>query len=435
MQVLVWFICVMLAFTAGYFVNSWPKQTQVCNTHARERPPAKITAEQDENVAANINKSEPNLSKIQTQNKNQTLPISELAGHLSSLISSSSDPTVLSFSQTASVYTFVANLPESQLLGLLQYFSSTNFNHNSTEFSALFSRYAELNPTKAIDFALTEIDDESTKTGYLATGLDALGMQDPIAAYDYFLQLNHALPSQTSHNQQMPTGGLVTTFAGLAKLDMALAIDKLNELNQLGYRLSTLVWGLTQALESKHDFVDLLTLTKAIDDHEVEESIIQEWARKSPEEVGAWLVEDYSGNRYDELKSRFISSWSYQDREKSGDWLIAHTAQDKLDDDVVNFMRSWSWHSPEAAMEWFKQQPEKVHNQRNFGEFINSVAVSQPQFAAKYLGFVDSKTKQADISRSIYRGLKRRSTSQATAFLEQSPLKNDILELEAESSR
>ncbi|WP_147318231.1 hypothetical protein [Salinimonas sediminis] len=227
----------------------------------------------------------------------------------------------------------------------------------------------------------------------------------------------------------------MTTFAGLAKLDMALAIDKLNELNQLGYRLSTLVWGLTQALESKHDFVDLLTLTKAIDDHEVEESIIQEWARKSPEEVGAWLVEDYSGNRYDELKSKFINNWSYQDREKSGDWLTAHTTQDKLDDDVVNFMRSWSWHSPEAAMEWFKQQPEKVHNQRNFGEFINSVAVSQPQFAAKYLGFVDSKTKQADISRSIYRGLKRRSTSLATAFLEQSPLKNDILELEAESSR
>lgn len=226
------------------------------------------------------------------------------------------------------------------------------------------------------------------------------------------------------------TGSLMPIFSSLAKQDLSLAIDKLYELNKLGHKLMLPMWGLTQNLESKQEFVDLLTLTKSLDNHEIEEGIISNWTRHNPEEVGAWLLEDYDGERLEQLKDNFILTWASNDREKSGNWLIDNTAPDKVQRKVVNFLRSWAWDEPKAAMQWFSKQPNAIYNQKTFAEFINDAASSNPQFAMNYMSYLDSKKDQQRLSETIYQGLKRRSTQQAKDFLEQSPFKDEILEFD-----
>lgn len=434
MKQIVWFISIALAFAAGYFTHTLRPLSQIADSQLRERN--SIIAESTDGegfTEASSSGLEPISSEVVATNTDKKLSTKTLTKQLNAI--TTGDPMGLSFSDFAALYQFIAELTELEVLALIREYSSQNIEKNNTAFSALFSRYVEINPTEAIDFVLNELDDENIKKAFLTMGITALSKQDPLAAYDYFLKLNEAGLNKSMSDQHMLSSSLLGTFAGLAKQDMALALDKLYELNQLGFQIYMPMHGITKELESKQEFLDLLNLTQSFDDHEIEEAIIRQWTSKNPEQVGAWLIEEYTGDRYEEIKSRFVRSWSYQDREKSGDWLIAHSAPEKLRGDVEDFMRSWGWEEPEAAMQWFMKQPKNVYNQRNFGDFLKNIAMSQPKFAIKYLSLVDNEKTQSSISYSIYYGLKSKSTSQADAFLEESSFKDDILELAAKINR
>lgn len=340
---------------------------------------------------------------------------------------------MLLFSDIANLYIFIANLSKSDITGLLRNLSVENAQTNATALNILFSRYAEMNPLAAIEFAVTQVPNTSNKTAFLTVGLVSLAKQDPLAAYDNYLQISNTLPNQSSRDNYVLKGTLMTIFSSLAEQDMPLAIDKLRQMSQSSGQVLMPVYGITQALETQQDYTDLLTLTSKIDNHEIEQHIIAQWqwTRQNPEQVGEWLLNTYSDNRFDELKSSFISAWSQQNRNKCGDWLVAHSAPDKVAEDVVNFLRAWSWDNPEAAMTWLEQQPTNVYNQNVFSQFLGDVAFSQPQFTARYLNFVDSEKQRSAIAFRIYQGLKRKSTSQAAEFLNQSDFKDDILSYEA----
>jgi hypothetical protein len=190
-------------------------------------------------------------------------------------------------------------------------------------------------------------------------------------------------------------------------------------------------YGLTQALESKQEFIDLLTLTESIDNLDVERAIIGKWTQSAPEEVGAWLLEDYTGNRYDEIEERLILNWSRVDREQSAQWMLANSRPEKLSRNVASFVGSWGYENPTEALQWFNQQSADIYNQSSLSSFLGSVAYSHPEFAVNHLSLIESEKGRSSVAQSIYQGLKRNSVSKAEAFLEQSSFRDEILKLDA----
>jgi hypothetical protein len=330
----------------------------------------------------------------------------------------------------ANLYLFVGDLSEAQLIAIVQDLSSANIKENKAAFSILYSRYAEINPTAALDFAMTNIADQDLKNALLSTSLINLASQDPLAAYERFVSLTSSRQSTAGIKKMQLSGSLIATFSSLAKQDLSLAIDKLNEIIELGYSARMPVMGLTDHIDSKQDFVDLLVLTEALNNHVVEEGIIDKWASQNPEQVSDWLLEEYAGENLERLKDSFVRAWSYHDREGSGNWLVDNTASDKVGQKVVKFLDSWSWDNPEAAMQWFSKQPNAVYNQKTFSEFINDAAFLNPQFATKYMSYLDGEKPKEELAKRIYQGFKRNSTQQANDFLEQSPFKDEILEFD-----
>ena len=429
MKNLIWIVCVLLAFTAGYFVNHFSSETLSLDDQSQAPISAPKDATDNNNVVtSNTTALTPSTNTVESENDVRAPTTDEIAQQLKALIDS--NPMALTFSEMANFYSFVGELSEVQLLAVIQELSNTGVKENQSALMMLFSRYTEINAAAAIDFAKTEIGDERLQSAMLNISLISLAQQDPLASYDHFIRLTDAQQNIARASNMHLTGSLMPIFSSLAKQDLSLAIDKLYELNKLGHKLMLPMWGLTQNLESKQEFVDLLTLTKSLDNHEIEEGIISKWTRHNPEEVGAWLLEDYDGERLEQLKYNFIMTWASNDREKSGNWLIDNTAPDKVQRKVVNFLRSWAWDEPKAAMQWFSKQPNAIYNQRTFAEFIDNAAHSKPQFAMKYMSYLDSKKDQQRLSETIYQGLKRKSTQQAKDFLEQSPFKDEILEFD-----
>ena len=45
-------------------------------------------------------------------------------------------------------------------------------------------------------------------------------------------------------------------------------------------------------------------------------------------------------------------------------------------------------------MQWFTKQPDAIYNQKTFADFVNDAAYRQPQFAMKYMSYLDSEKDQ-----------------------------------------
>ena len=429
MKNLGWCIAILLAFSAGYFTSSYSSKKPLADEQAKGVEVEGVEAINNQ-PASFLNTTEQTSFNNASEHKytEKTPTIKALAQQLKAI--TGDDPASLTFSGKARLYGFIGDLSEVELRALVETLTSTNIKENTATLSLLFRRYSEINPTAALEYAKSGMEGSELRDSFVELSLSNLGKQNPLAAYNQFLSIAGTHQSNGGIRQRMLQGSLFHTFSALAKQDMALAIDKLSELNELGYKVEMSVWGLAENLASKQDFVDLLTLTETIDNNAVAEGIIDKWAQKKPEEAGAWLLESYTGDRADQLKDRFVQAWANHDKEKSGNWLVENTAPEQINKKVVNHLRNWGWENPEAAMQWFAKQPSAVYNQNTFGEFINNIAYINPKFAVKYMHYLDSEAQQQRLSSIIYGSLKDTNPQQAKAFLTQSPYKNEILEFE-----
>jgi hypothetical protein len=432
----IWLITFTLAFIAGFFTSKVFEKKQISYPLASKQN-VTPTNQKEKQVSIYVsgNKKTPTVESEQnsTSGASTQLSLVALTEELESYANNGAGG--LAFSELSRLYLIVGNLPDDQVLELMRTFFIDNIEDDSSIFSVLFSKYIEANSEAALDFVSDEITDTNLRSRYLGQVVDSIAKTDPIAAYEYVLQDIDAKDGLTDRNQIAMTSSLYSVFESLAKRDRLLAIDKLNELSQLGHSITIPALGLTQALESKQEFINFLTMTKSIDNHEIERAAIGKWTRSNPEEVGAWLIRDYTGNRYDEIEERLIQNWSYIDREKSADWMITNSRPEKLSKNLANFVGNWGYDNPTEAMQWFKQQSVEIYNQNTLSDFLGSVAYSHPQFAVNHLRSIEGEKGRSRVAQSIYQGFKRNSSSKAEAFLEQSPFREEILKLDASINR
>lgn len=430
-QMAVWCLVLILTFFAGFFAHLLFEKNSVSDSQYMKQGLISPQVQNTENI--NIIKKDKDFWNANKQSDvssftNAEFSYEAIATELEMFVKSTRGN--MTFSEISRLYALVGEVSEDKLLGLLQKFSIDSLENDNAAFSVLFNKYAEHAPSEAINFILTEISDKSAQGVYIGSVLKSMAKETPLLAYEHFLNYSSSSANASNRKQAILDGSLVSIFQNMAEYDNALAIDKLIELNQQGYDVDIAILGLTNAFESQLDFTSLLVQLQVENNDALENSVIYQWTRNNPEQIGAWLTEEYSGNRYNEIHQELIESWSNVDPKSAADWAVAHSQPDQLKGNINSIMRNWGYDNPDEAVEWFVLQPAEVYNQNTFTEFLKSVVYREPQFASRYLHYIDDEQNRSLISQQIYQGFKRTNTAQAKAFLEQSPFRDDILEVD-----
>ena len=417
----------LLAFSAGFIVSQQLSTRELPTEKQKVQDSDKLDVADTHSVNSDINSEIANtVRKSDELNSPVSHPLSDIAEQIKIL--TYDGPQSLTFSNLAQLYSLAAELSEFALLELMKEYFNTESEQDNTAFMLLFGRYAELNPKEALDFVTNEVIDDTIGMFAQSSALYHLAKQDPIAAFNYFEQNSKAINSRGGR----PFLGVpANIFSELATKNMSLAIDKLQRLNDQGYDLFTAIGGITQTIDSKQEFIDLLAMTKSIESFEVESEIISNWTAQNPEQVANWLTTEYHGDRHAELKNKVFQRWFRTDKIESANWMLANASPDRLHKDVNSIVSRWGIDNPESALKWFSQQPIEIYNQTTFASFLKTTAHMHPRFTAANIHHVQNERERSHIASSVYSSLKNKNVSEAQAFLDQSPFKDEILKFEA----
>lgn len=222
MKSLIWVISILVAFAAGYFSNALLLSGHATGSDAQTLTSETLAVKQSANTNTNANtNSSPNQnlevaqsrdelsrpSEVKTYSLNKSTTTAALVDELNSMQAFSKLPK--SFAELGELLSFIGDLSELQINQLIHTFSSDNDQVDSTAFSLLFSRYAEMNPDAAFYFAMTEIKEENLQTHYLSSAVSMISKQDPLAGFDYILQVSEQKGALTWQQKSLFGHGLV----------------------------------------------------------------------------------------------------------------------------------------------------------------------------------------------------------------------------------
>lgn len=101
-----------------------------------------------------------------------------------------------------------------------------------------------------------------------------------------------------------------------------------------------------------------------------------------------------------------------------------------MKDSVQNIIQSWGFSDPESSFNWLSKQSPAIYNQESVHTFFQYTAYSHPEFVDQRLDMLESRQERTNIARQVYQSIKRKSIERAEAYLEQSPYKEGIKQLE-----
>ncbi|MBT1452369.1 hypothetical protein KJ365_15915 [Glaciecola sp. XM2] len=419
-------ISIGIAFYAGFYthkniaVKGEPEMFLVDKTPTDIQKPSLNTAESVEPIQLNMPSRSDNNAEQEPALSTQAL-FEKVQGYIDV------SPEQMSFSELVAFYNLVDDLSEDDLLSLLDIYMARDLESDSLAITTMFNKYLELNQRAALDFAAYEVANQEMQMRLVGVALMAMAKDNAVAALDYIQQFENSNWS-SDKAQSFHSIFLGLTLNELAKQNLPLAADKLKQFEQSGRDIMSLVGGIARSLTDKQQFADFLFMTENIDNKQVADTIIRTWTHSNAEEASDWLVNQYQGDRSEELRETLISSWAFRDAKSAANWVLATSTRDNLTAEVKDLVRAWSYDDPEEALDWFSRQDEAIYNQGSFKEFITGASYNHPDFAAKYLSYLSDDASKASVSVRIYNSFKRQSDSKAQAFLDSSPYKDKIIE-------
>lgn len=334
--------------------------------------------------------------------------------------------SAMNMSKLAKAYNLVQQLDKSQLLNAMYRLDPNTTDPKQMKLLSLFlSRYAELEPTEAIAYVDRNISASTTKRYGHSTVLTAWAETDPTAALEWYK--NNA--SAELMNQR--NSGLFGIFDGLARQDVNLAMDNLEQFSDSPKAMSSAVSGLAYSLSSEQDFTRLLDKTKDLDNNRLTQSVVSMWARKDPEQALTWVSNVEDDKQQNELEQRLFRTWLYADADVAADRYMARADSTNMQSRAQFVAKSLSYASPEKAMNWINQQPE-IDAQPLLEKLVQRSTYRNPDFAAKHLELLQDKKDVIAKSVSIYMSFERSSQNKAENFLAASDYKSEVAEAIAE---
>ena len=370
-----WAASVGVAFYAGT-LNTSPS-LNVNQTESNSSKEHLNSVRSDKSLISVKDKAQNQL-RISTSRKIKK-PLSSIVAELQSLAEDSSIGSTYSDIYFES-YTLVKDLNEEELAEALGLMDLESLNHsNMKPLLLLLNKYAEYNPQNAIAFHESNISSQQLKDSALNTIISQWSKNDPDSAYDWFIK--NSEEDSNNGTAYSSSWSWYHIFQGLAKNDLATTIEKLEEVENLGYKDRYASMGLSSALKTKEEFVDFFKQTKNLDNKKLKEDALRNWVRQDPNEAVTWL-DTLEKDHRKKYEGQVLSGWMRNNPVDAADWYFKVSENKQKATDTA--ARHWTWKNPQAAMEWVESQ-QGINTADSVKKVIEAAVYQNPDFVIKNL--------------------------------------------------
>lgn len=381
------------------------------------------------NIALNPVTSKPNAeikklaaganSNIDLSDKDNKLPIEEIVHKLNSL------RDVTSMISYAESYLLVKDLSEGDLLQALTLsIDNVNDSNVSSSLFLLIELYAKVNPHGAMLFIDENIESPDAKAMSLNSIYSIWSINDPHAAFDWH-QSNHVYDKLEGYTNlaYLELSGI---FQQLAKLDLDDALSKYSSYPEGDIRAKKALEGISRSLTSKDEYLRLLEETSILTNQDLKDSVIRQWAYKSPEEVAQWLLSADDIQDKAQYERVVLFSWFGKNPVEAASWYMEGAEEDKKYAVAEKVIHHWVGANPDAALNWVKNQHSMDVERLTKALLISATMSDRIDFSVDNLNLLSDDKDKIDVSVNIYRSLKRRSELYAVDFIESSPFRKQV---------
>ena len=294
-----------------------------------------------------------------------------------------------------------------------------NSEKNSRSLMMVLSRYAELAPTAAMDFTLSNITLSSQRSRAISIALNMVIKQDPQKAYDWFKVHEQDLDGVMSE------GSLIPIFNGLATENLSSAIHELDELSLNPKGASMAIIGIANTLSDSSEYQLLLNSVQSMNDNRLTTSALAAWGRAEPQDAAVWIESLENQEQSNRLANRLLSSWLRKEPDQAADWYMNTPNDMSRQKKAETVAQSMSYPNPEDALTWINKQTN-IDPATSYKSLLSTTAFSNPDFSIANLYLIENKEDKASVSYSIYSGLQQISQTKADAFLAESSVKDEL---------
>jgi len=316
---------------------------------------------------------------------------------------------------TAKAYHLVNSLSKQELnAALLQLQDTTNHADNFLLLSLLLSKNAEQDPQASMAYIEEHITSRQSKTALSMSIITIWSKKDALSAYDWFKSQD-----KSKRNSSMT---LMPIFTELTKQDFQSAVDKLIELPKNSKGKYSAVRGMSLAFTSSTEFIELMDKTSDLADNRLNDTVIYSWASQNPHEAIEWIDTIVDNKERTRLQARVLPTWIRSEPMEAANWYLGIAEPDEKQSYANKISTHLSRIDPETAFHWLEQQTE-IDQDKSTVNILNSSIYSDTDFVINNLHLVNNEKDLLKISSTLARTLERKNPKKATAFVEQSPLK------------
>lgn len=419
--IILWMISVILAFSIGFFTKPTDLNDLLNNNHSDDTP-----------TQIELDTPDRKVGKIQHENSeiSQTPSDKEIdvVAEIRSLLGNGQ---TRNFASIAKSYALVSDLKREEVIKALDKLKyGLSKSDGLVAFNLVISRYAELDPNGAINYIDNNIISIRAKQSVTTSVISIWSNNDPTSAYHWLLD-----NSEENDDGFAPLHGVnfVPVFSGLAKQDMDDAFSKLSELaDDRSVLMATM--GIAGALSTQEEFVSFYQKSKAMKTRNATDSLIMTWANRDPRETIDWLDTMEPGEEKTKLQKKVFETWIHSEPNDAADWYLASASEQSRQSSVEKIIDRWSYNSPRSALSWLDQQQD-IDTQKSTKKLLNKAAYGDTKFALDNLYRLETDEDKKSVSYSIYYNLKRKNKTEAANFLNSTPYKKYLVNMESKTSK
>jgi len=414
---ILWPISIGAAFFLGYSMNFTTKPDQNKKSQIIEQP--NLNDSEIQNKAIIQLKKTTKLEKI-----NAVVMVKPDLNNLLADLENLLDGNQFSFDMAsiAQAYMLIENLTEDELLTTLSLMNGKlNKANNGELLTLLLGRLATFDPLRTANFIEDNIVSPQAKMTAMMSVISSWIKDDPTSAYNWYIDPTNSFSSDSNFSSI----GFLAIFKGLASHDIDDAFTKLSELNYSATKIRMAAMGISQAIESKEDFIQFIQRSDELDDKSIKGSFISSWVLKNPLETVEWSESILDEAQQRKMQSTIFMNWTSTEPAKAADWFIGTANDSEKGSHATKIIDMWGRREPNAALAWLDQQAG-FDTQKSIAKLLNSSAYMNTKFTIDNLDRLTSDKAKTKISYRIYQALQRSSSTKAAEFLSSSPYQEEI---------
>ena len=401
-----WSVSVLAALFVGQAIKQ-PADYNYSDSVSNSKP--EMDTETKENTVEDFNQVQkeaaPKPSPVQTQKVPSMRPasINSLMADLENFYSKNQYHNFDNYQNLADTWEKLKTLDEEQLYELYEQMEEVNekgVNWNVARM--LFSRMGELDPGRAIAFAV------SKKQAYSVQGvLHNWSKDKPLEALTWITENKDSFSSSSRIDYY-------SLFNNVAKVDAEKALEGLKDFDIAKQRNA--LRGILNTLETNEDFLKVIGQFDGFEDKESKLSAaLFSWGQKSPKDAIAFAQTIESERQRKDAVRKVQSAWVRSNPEEAANWILENESSSSYG--VSSIVNNWDWKKSDSLYNWIQKQEDPAIRDQASYNLISRYSYNNAELSKKALETIESADLRKKAVTHIYRSLRYKNKQAAAEFL------------------